>query len=422
MAKPKKEGPTDKDIFMEIKEYFEEIPEKSSPKKDSQEEDSQEEEVITKDKIFKKLFENPAILLMFLKDYVKEDWVKDLKIENIHYFKKRFTSLFQKDRESDVVFRIENEKYCFYFILLLEHQSRVDHFMAFRILEYMILIWRSYLAMISQRRQKRKWFKIPLIIPIVFYEGRGKWTAFRKFQEKVQFPQFLSKYVPHFEYKVVALYGITDEELKESADALSLLFLLDKCRDVEEFQEKLKSLESEYWEKFKKSLERSGVLQEIGETVQVILSNCGASDSEIEELMVHFYEGRYTEMFENSFLNKVFHERRAMEQERESWSQKENVWSQKENVWSQKENAWSQKENAWSQKENVWSQKEKNVVRTMIQLLKPLLASQFQTSEGEIEFYLQELEIERLQELSSCYMSFQKIEDLQKFVQESQKK
>lgn len=93
-------------------------------------------------------------------------------------------------QESDIVYKIRKNETTIYFVLL-ELQSKNDKMMAYRVLEYMLEIWRKY--------ANRK-LKLPLIIPCVLYTGKSKWTGSRNFNKLVENYKDYKKIIPNFEY------------------------------------------------------------------------------------------------------------------------------------------------------------------------------------------------------------------------------
>ena len=63
---------------------------------------------------------------------------------------------------------------------LIEHQTKIDYSMPYRILEYETEIMKSA---IDIRKVKNKEYKLPLVIPIVLYTGKKKWDAKRYLEE-----------------------------------------------------------------------------------------------------------------------------------------------------------------------------------------------------------------------------------------------
>ncbi|MCA8954390.1 MAG: Rpn family recombination-promoting nuclease/putative transposase [Planctomycetes bacterium] len=63
--------------------------------------------------------------------------------------------------------------------VLVEHSSRVGRWMAFRLLEYQLGIWRDLL------RQRPRLRRLPRIVPVVIHHGRRAWWAATEFAELV---------------------------------------------------------------------------------------------------------------------------------------------------------------------------------------------------------------------------------------------
>jgi predicted transposase/invertase (TIGR01784 family) len=107
-----------------------------------------------------------------------------------------------RERQSDLLFSarlLGGEPVLLY--LLLEHQSSVDKWMAFRMLRYVM-------------RQLERWHqqhpesdKLPAILPVVMYHGpEGRWTAARRMEELFHLPddaaELWRELLPRFEYRL----------------------------------------------------------------------------------------------------------------------------------------------------------------------------------------------------------------------------
>ncbi|MCH8541810.1 MAG: Rpn family recombination-promoting nuclease/putative transposase [Opitutales bacterium] len=111
-----------------------------------------------------------------------------------------------RERASDLVFRApwkdqETLIYC-----LFEHQSTSDRRMPLRLLEYQLGIWESWE---SQKGNSGK--PLPLIIPVVLFQGRGGWQAPAKLHEMIAVPKDTAEstwqvFVPDFRYQVIDLH------------------------------------------------------------------------------------------------------------------------------------------------------------------------------------------------------------------------
>ena len=73
-------------------------------------------------------------------------------------------------------------------------------------------------------------FKYPPVLPMIFFDGKGSWTAERNFWERTNMNTIFEKYIPKFEYELVNLNDYNEEEIMKFGDALSFLLLIDKFR------------------------------------------------------------------------------------------------------------------------------------------------------------------------------------------------
>jgi len=83
-----------------------------------------------------------------------------------------------------------------YLYLLIEFQSTVDRFLSFRMLQYIMELYRELIY-------KHKCKRLPVVFPILIYNGDKKWTAPVSLQELIEVPPVLKQckpYIPHFQY------------------------------------------------------------------------------------------------------------------------------------------------------------------------------------------------------------------------------
>jgi predicted transposase/invertase (TIGR01784 family) len=122
-----------------------------------------------------------------------------------------------RERHSDLLFSARlhgGEPVLFYF--LLEHQSSVDRWMAFRMLSYVV-------------RHLERWLQehpdspaLPIVIPVVMYHGpEGAWTATRRVEELFHLPsenpELWRERVPSFEHLMDDLTAEREEALRARA-------------------------------------------------------------------------------------------------------------------------------------------------------------------------------------------------------------
>jgi len=117
-----------------------------------------------KDKSLKSLFEVKKQFIELLKTFVKESWVEELNEENIELADKEFIMQNVHETTADLIYRVKDED--IYFILL-EFQSTEDKKMPYRLLSYILEIWRRY-----ENKDN-----LPVVIPCVLYTGNTKWKV-----------------------------------------------------------------------------------------------------------------------------------------------------------------------------------------------------------------------------------------------------
>lgn len=195
----------------------------------------------------KRIFQDPILCSQFLRDNMDIPVLKNVRPEDIEDVSERYHPYLGVEFQSDTVKRIRicdadgNEKEePFYLISLIELKSSVDYNVAMQILKYMVCIWDDYgkeQERIQEGITKRKYFKYPSILPIVYYEGVAKWTADLHLRDRIQKGNVFGFHIPDFVYKVVRNHDYTNEELLARGDAISLLMMINKVQTAEDFRE-----------------------------------------------------------------------------------------------------------------------------------------------------------------------------------------
>lgn len=92
---------------------------------------------------YKHFFKYKKNVIELLNSFVKKDWTKDIKEENLILVDKSYIVGEFDEEEADIVYRLKlNENEVIVYILL-EFQSTVDYSMPIRLLFYMVEIWRD---------------------------------------------------------------------------------------------------------------------------------------------------------------------------------------------------------------------------------------------------------------------------------------
>ena len=180
------------------------------------------------DKIFKEILDNKKEGVKLLNKYL------DLKIEekDIEKYTRKFVLPELENRESDVIYKLKSKQIFF----LIEHQTKVDYSMPFRMLEYIVEIMRSA---VSREKIQNKSEKLPIVVPIVIYTGKENWKVPRLLQER---QAYYGKTNLEFKYNLVDGSKISKEELMKENSILSKAILLEKLDNPEEILEILKEV------------------------------------------------------------------------------------------------------------------------------------------------------------------------------------
>ncbi len=193
----------------------------------------------TYDSAFKKVFSDKRIFSEFIEAFVPA--LRDLNIneKNLVLENTSFTDPSLSNRESDLLYKIKYKNNDIFLYVLVEHQSTIDQLMPFRLLVYMTRIWERYIK--DEKKDKKhgdKKFRLPLIIPIVFYDGEDSWSVPLNFKDKIisfdNIPGIsetniknIYRYIPKFEYELIELAKIKSDDLLRLQNALGLLLTFD---------------------------------------------------------------------------------------------------------------------------------------------------------------------------------------------------
>ena len=179
------------------------------------------------DKVFRTILDNKKEAISFINK------VLNLKLteKDIEKYKENYVTENLINKETDIVYKIKNRKV----FILIEHQTRIDYSMPYRIMEYQYEITRSA---IDVNKLKQKGYKIPQVIPIVLYTGRKKWNAKKYIKEAQEsFCQYRGEELGR--YELVDVNNYTEEELLQERTFLSKAMLIESKGDTENIVEYL---------------------------------------------------------------------------------------------------------------------------------------------------------------------------------------
>jgi predicted transposase YdaD len=176
------------------------------------------------DKFFKESFGRKELVVPFLQRVLPESLCAEMAWESVELEAGSFLDEALTLRSSDLLFSAKWSGKDALLYCLFEHQSTPDGLMPLRLLRYMVRIWDRWL----QGHEGAP--KLPLIIPVVLYQGLGGWTAAPDLRALVDVPEAVGpaweSYVPTFCYRVVDAHDEAEQKRLEGLVVGHLLSLL----------------------------------------------------------------------------------------------------------------------------------------------------------------------------------------------------
>ena len=151
------------------------------------------------DKLFRTVFADQRQAAALLQAHLPESIAGHLRWSSLALQDRTFVDDDLLDSESDLLFSIKRTAGHppAWLYVLLEHQSRPDRWMPFRLLKYCCLIWERARQQYPNERRLRP------IVPLVFYQGRRRWRHPTEFAELFGAPVRDWPWVPQFAHLLI---------------------------------------------------------------------------------------------------------------------------------------------------------------------------------------------------------------------------
>jgi len=165
--------------------------------------------------------------------HLPKDLSTQVDFDNLALQPSTFINDIRKESAVDVLFKTTIEDKEVFIYLLVEHQSKPDELMPFRILKYTCNIIDEHLHK-HKAALKKKPKKLPLIYPMVIYHGKTPYRYSTNINDLVDAPkEFVDQYFLK-PFQLIDLGEIEDEELKKHAWSGVLEFALKHifARDI----------------------------------------------------------------------------------------------------------------------------------------------------------------------------------------------
>ena len=187
-----------------------------------------------------------------------------------------------------------------------------------QMLRYAVHIWEDYEKDMEKDypgTSSRKGFRYPPILPIVYYEGTGEWTAATDVSERIFCGELLGKYLPHFRYQLVRLHDYSNEVLLAKRDEISLAMLINKIQNPEDISSFTGLTENQV----------DGILHDtpphlleiLAKVLRTLLYSMNLPEDKTEDAVAKIKERKMGRLFENITIDFQAEKRKAEEARKE---------------------------------------------------------------------------------------------------------
>ena len=233
------------------------------------------------DKGYKRDLSKPKEMLHFLQKYVGADWTKELTEDQLVLCDKEFIEKDYEGKEADLLYQVNRKDgRKIYIFILQELQSTVDYTMIFRLLIYIMNTLLRFFLSVDPKEREKKGFRLPAVVPIVFYNGKEPWTAVRSLKEYQCDGGIFGTHVLDLEYYLVDLSEIEEDYILSTNTVLDNIMYCDKVRRQNELTSAVQKAYARILELGKQEIE------EFDQWVQnILLSICNGREDVISEIL-----------------------------------------------------------------------------------------------------------------------------------------
>ena len=179
-------------------------------------------EITPHDALFKTIITEPEMAGRLFREHLPKAFVARMANQPPELTPGSFVDQELAQHHADILYHVKlTNDASAYVYTLIEHKSAPDRQAPFQLYRYMAKIWRR----LASEKGSETAAARPIIMPLLVYHGLRRWTIPTNFSDSLAHGgEDLRKYKPDFEYELLDLTQIPDEEL--SADPRLSAFLL----------------------------------------------------------------------------------------------------------------------------------------------------------------------------------------------------
>jgi len=245
-------------------------------------------------KFIRNLLSRQETASLFFKAVIPETNQKFLDITALEISKDQFVDDDLDHQLSDMLFRVyRTDLTPAYIYLLFQHKGNPEPLMSYLLFRYMERIWEQT---ISQGLIGH----MPLIIPVIMYNGSKKWDVSKRFTNLFADPKDLSPFLPDFQYIMCDLSQYSEKDMPDNSILKTGMYLLKSIHD-NDFQDKLPL----YLNHLKHSLENDNTKKFLSYAIEYICSCTNMDEQDISSVIEELFSKTGKEIFGNVY-EKLF--------------------------------------------------------------------------------------------------------------------
>ena len=193
----------------------------------------------------KEFYSEPENIKDLIQGFVALKCVEKFDFSTLERENTSFVAKENTERHDDIIWKLRWQDKWVYIYLLIEFQSDVDETMPVRIMSYVSLLYLYLLG--NKKLEYRKEKKLPVVLPIVLYNGKDTWNVPKNIQDMFkETNEELQKFIPKISYyfidEVHPEANEKDSVLDGLANSVVASMKLQRTASSEKFYEFLNEL------------------------------------------------------------------------------------------------------------------------------------------------------------------------------------
>lgn len=180
-------------------------------------------------KLIKEILEDKKEIVNLVNKFLKPN--NKIAEQNIEKYTYNYMSKKYKSKKASILYRTKDKDIYF----LVEHQSKIDYNLPYKILNYCIDIVQEW-----KKERKNKVSKYPIIVPIVVYTGKDRFNIPRNYENQQIRLTLCEENRMKFSYNLIDINSYSINELLKNRTIFSYILIMGKSKNKEEFIRNIK--------------------------------------------------------------------------------------------------------------------------------------------------------------------------------------